>query len=69
MQILIVLSSDSPEVKWNAVRFGNFLLNAGEEVTLFLNGSGVDLYQGDSAQFPIAEEAKMFALSDGVLAA
>lgn len=69
MQILIVLSSDSPEIKWNAVRFGNFLLNAGEEVTLFLNGSGVDLYQGDSAQFPIAEEAKMFALSDGVLAA
>ena len=69
MQILIILSSDSPEIKWNAVRFGNFLLNAGEEVTLFLNGSGVDLYQGDSAQFPIAEEAKMFALSDGVLAA
>lgn len=69
MQILIVLSSDSPEIKWNAVRFGNFLLNAGEEVTLFLNGAGVDLYKGDSAQFPIAEQAKMFALSEGVLAA
>lgn len=69
MQILIILSSNSPEIKWNAVRFGNFLLNAGEEVTVFLNGPGVDLYDGDSEQFPIAEEAKLFALSDGLLAA
>lgn len=69
MQILIILSSHTPEIKWNAVRFGNFLLNAGEEVTIFLNGPGVDLYEGDSEQFPIAEEAKLFALSDGLLAA
>jgi uncharacterized protein involved in oxidation of intracellular sulfur len=69
MQILIILSSNSPEIKWNAVRFGNFLLNAGEEVTIFLNGPGVDLYEGDSEQFQIAEEAKLFALSDGLFAA
>lgn len=69
MQILIILSSNSPEIKWNAVRFGNFLLNAGEEVTIFLNGPGVDLYEGESEQFPIAEEAKLFTLSDGLLAA
>lgn len=69
MQILIILSSNSPEIKWNAVRFGNFLLNAGEEVTIFLNGPGVDLYEGESEQFPIAEEAKLFALSEGMLAA
>jgi uncharacterized protein involved in oxidation of intracellular sulfur len=69
MQILIILSSNSPEIKWNAVRFGNFLLNAGEEVTIFLNGPGVDLYDGDSEPFPISEEAKLFALSEGMLAA
>ncbi len=69
MQILIILSSDSPEIKWNAVRFGNFLLNADDEVIIFLNGPGVDLYAGDSEQFPIAEEAKLFALSEGILAA
>jgi len=69
MQILIILSSNSPEIKWNAVRFGNFMLNAGEEVTIFLNGPGVDLYDGDSEQFPISEEAKLFALSEGMLAA
>jgi uncharacterized protein involved in oxidation of intracellular sulfur len=69
MQVLIVLSSDDPEIKWNAVRFGNFLLNEGDDVTIFLNGPGVDLIQGDSQQFPLAEQAKLFTLSEGVMAA
>ncbi len=69
MQILIILSSNVPEIKWNAVRFGNFLLEQGEEVAIFLNGPGVDLYEGDCPAFPIAEQAKLFALSDGVLEA
>jgi len=69
MQILITLSSADPEIKWNAVRFGNFLLNAGEDVTLFLNGPGVNLMDGDSPDFPIAEQAKIFSLSEGVLVA
>lgn len=48
MQILIILSSADPEIKWNAMRFGNFLLTDGEDVTLFLNRSAVDLYEDDS---------------------
>jgi uncharacterized protein involved in oxidation of intracellular sulfur len=69
MQILIVLSSAEPEIKWNAVRLGNFLLNKGEEVTIFLNGPAVDLLAGDDERFPIAAEAKLFGLSEGKLAA
>lgn len=69
MQILMVLSNPDPEIKWNAVRWGNFLLNQGEEVTIFLNGPAVDLMRGDSEQFPIAQEAKVFSLSEGVLVA
>lgn len=69
MQVLITLSSPDPEIKWNAVRFGNFLLNAGEDVTLFLNGPGVNLMDGDSPDFPIAEQAHVFTLSEGVLVA
>ena len=65
--MLIILSSPDPEIKWNALRFGNFLLNEGEEATIFLNGPAVDLYEGDSPQFPLAEQAKLFALSDGVI--
>lgn len=69
MRILLILSSNVPEIKWNAVRFGNFLLTEGEDVTMFLNGPAVDLYAGDSETFPIADQAKLFALSEGVLVA
>lgn len=69
MQILIVLSSNDAEIKWNAIRFGNFLLGEGDEVTIFLNGPAVNLTEGDCAQFPIAEQAKLFSLSEGTLAA
>lgn len=69
MQILIVLSNPDPEIKWNTVRWGNFLLNQDEEVTIFLNGPAVDLLEGDSEQLPIAQEAKVFSLSEGVLVA
>ena len=67
MEILIVLSSPDPEIKWNAVRFGNHLLNQGDEVTIFLNGPATDLLAGDSEQFPVAEQAKLFTLSEGSL--
>lgn len=69
MQMLIVISNPDPEVKWNAVRLGNFMLNEGEEVTIFLNGPAVDLLSGGDERFPIAEQAKLFTLSEGVLAA
>ncbi len=69
MKVLIVLSSQNPEVKWNAVRFGNFMLNEGDDVTIFLNGPAVELYAGDGDTFPIAEQAKLFALSEGAILA
>lgn len=69
MQALIVLSSPDPEIKWNALRLGNFLLNEGDEVTIFLNGPAADLLAGEGPDFPLAEQAKLFSLSEGVLAA
>lgn len=67
MHVLLILNSNDPEIKWNTVRFGNFLLNEGEEVSIFLNGPGASLYEGDSEKFPIKEQVKMFALSEGAL--
>lgn len=69
MNILIILSSNDPEVKWNAVRFGNYLLGEGDDVTIFLNGPAVQLTGGESPLFPILEQAKLFTLSEGSLAA
>ena len=67
MNVLLILSSNEPENKCNALRFGNFLLEAGEEVSIFLNGAGVDLYQGDSPTFPLKKLGKVFTLSEGTL--
>ena len=69
MHILIIVSSNSPEIKGNAVRFGNVLLEEGEDVTLFLNGPAVDLCAGGAEVFPLRQQAKIFALSEGALAA
>jgi len=67
MNVLLVLSSNEPEIKWNALRFGNLLLESGEDVTIFLHGAGVNLYQGDSLTFPLKELSKLFTLSEGAL--
>jgi uncharacterized protein involved in oxidation of intracellular sulfur len=67
MNVLLVLSSNEPEIQWNALRFGNLLLESGEEVTIFLNGAGVDLCKGDSPAFPLKELSTLFTLSEGTL--
>ena len=69
MNMLLVVNCNNPELKWNAVRFGNVLLNEGDDVTIFLNGPGVTLYDGDSEAFPIREQVKTFCLSEGVIGA
>jgi len=69
MHVLITLSSPDPEIKWNALRLGNYLLNEGDDVTIFLNGPAVDVFKGEAEAFPLAEQVKLFTLSEGVLAA
>ncbi len=69
MQILVIISSDSPEIQWNAFRFGNLALEQGDEVSIFLNGPAVNFAKGDSLQYPLLEQAKLFKLSEGNLAA
>ncbi len=69
MNILLMINGNNPEITWNAVRFGNVLLDEGHDVSVFLNGPGVDIYNGDSELFPIREQAKLFSLSEGMLLA
>ena len=69
MKVLLILGSDSAEIKWNTIRFGNVMLNEYDDVTLFLNGPAAALYQGDSETFPIREQAKIFSLGGGVIVA
>jgi hypothetical protein len=69
MNVLLMISTTDPETQWNAVRFGNVLLDGGDDVTIFLNGPAVALYEGDSEIFPISEQVKNFCLSEGTLCA
>jgi len=69
MNVLLMINSNDPELKWNAVRFGNVLLDEGDDVSIFLNGPAASWYEGDSGTFPIRELTKTFCLSEGVLCA
>jgi len=69
MNVLLMISTTDPEILWNAMRFGNVLLEEGEDVNIFLNGPAVALYEKDSQAFPIREQVKNFCLSEGNLCA
>lgn len=69
MNIGMMISSGEPEVIWNAFRLGNLMLERMDEVTIFLNGPAVRYEALANETFPLAEMAKIFALSEGVLLA
>ncbi|MFP4084430.1 MAG: hypothetical protein ACLFP9_05840 [Desulfonatronovibrio sp.] len=69
MNCAMVVSTPDPEVIWNTFRLGNLMLNNDDDVSIFLNGPAVDYTKGDSEQFPIIEQAKIFTLSEGSLTA
>jgi uncharacterized protein involved in oxidation of intracellular sulfur len=69
MQITLMACSGDPEILWNAFRQANIMLEKMDDVTIFLNGPSVNYAALDSADFPLRELAKIFALSEGVLMA
>lgn len=69
MDVGMIVSTSDPEVQWNAFRLANLMLNEFDEVTIFLNGPAVEYLANDSDQYPLAELAKTFVLSEGVLLA
>lgn len=69
MQVTLMVSSGDPEIIWNGFRMANLMLEEMDEVTVFLNGPSVRYAALASAAFPLAELAKLFTLSEGVLLA
>jgi len=65
MKIGIVIYSNDSETVWNAFRFGNFSLNKGDEVKIFLLGKGVECESLDTQQFKVTEEMKKFVNNGG----
>ncbi|WP_310598724.1 sulfur reduction protein DsrE [Desulfobulbus sp.] len=69
MKTTLMVCSGDPEVIWNAFRMGNLMLEQMDDVTMFLNGPAVEYAALASERFPLAELAKVFTLSEGVLLA
>ena len=64
MKLGIIISTDNPEINWNALRLANFAVKQGDEVKVFLVGGGVEYEAGGSEQFNIQEQTREFLQSD-----
>ena len=69
MKLGIIVNSKEPETAWNALRLGNEALSAGNEVKVFLLGSGVEIENIKDNSFNIDSVLKKFLSSRGELLA
>ncbi|NCO66556.1 DsrE family protein [Candidatus Aquicultor secundus] len=53
MKIGIIISSNDPETVWNAFRYGEHVIKAGDDVKVFLTGPGVEAEHISTVQFPV----------------
>jgi len=65
MKIGIVTYSDDSETVWNAFRLGNFALNEGDEVKLFLLAKGVECESLDTDKFKVTEQMQTLVDNGG----
>jgi uncharacterized protein involved in oxidation of intracellular sulfur len=69
MKIGIVIYSNDPETVWNAFRFGNFALNEGDVVKVFLLAKGVESASLDTEKFKVTEQIQSFINNGGKILA
>jgi len=65
MKLGIVIYSNDSETVWNAFRFGNFALNQGDQVRVFLLGKGVESESLDTDKFKLTEQMQTFVNNSG----
>jgi len=69
MKLGIILNTSDPETVWNALRLGNEALNAGNEVSMFLLGDGVEIESIKDRTFDVSGVLEKFLDSGGALLA
>ena len=69
MKLGIILNTNDPETAWNALRLGNEALSKGNEVNMFLLGSGVEMENIKDEDFDIRGVLSKFSQSGGTLGA
>ena len=65
----IILNTNAPETAWNALRLGNNALAGGNEASMFLLGSGVEIVAIKDKTFDVAGALEKFLDSGGNLSA
>jgi uncharacterized protein involved in oxidation of intracellular sulfur len=69
MKIGIVFSTIEPEKAWNAYRFANTALKAGQEVKVFLMNEGVEAESIQSEKYNVKEQIDLFIENKGQILA
>jgi sulfur relay (sulfurtransferase) complex TusBCD TusD component (DsrE family) len=65
MKLGVVVYANDSETVWNAFRFGNFAVNEGDEVQVFLLGKGVECESLDTDKFKVTDQMKMLVDNGG----
>jgi sulfur relay (sulfurtransferase) complex TusBCD TusD component (DsrE family) len=69
MKIGIVISTNEPEIVWNAFKFGVTALSANHEVRVFLINKGVEAEEIKSGKYNIKEQITSFLENKGQILA
>ncbi len=69
MKFGIVISTNEPEVVWNAFRFGNMSLKANHEVKVFLINKGVEIEDIKDEKYNAKEQIDSFIENKGQILA
>ena len=69
MKIGIVISTNEPEVVWNAFRFGNTSLKAKHDVKVFLINKGVEVESINDEKYNVKEQINSFIENKGQILA
>jgi uncharacterized protein involved in oxidation of intracellular sulfur len=69
MKLGVVISTNEPEIVWNAFRFGNAALKANHEVKVFLINKGVEIEDIGDERYDIAKQVQSFIENKGQILA
>jgi len=69
MKLGIIISTNEPEVVWNAFRFGNTSIKANHEVKVFLINKGVEVEEIKNEKYNVKEQTDLFIKNKGKILA
>lgn len=69
MKLGIIISTADTETVFNALRLGNFAIDEGDMVKVFLLGKGVELDKIEDGQFNVREQTEVLLSTGGMIMA